>query len=228
MDSFREYIISVIERTGARSIVDLGGGANPLLPRPTVARLNLDYVIADASRSELDKTDRPDALKVVVDVQEIHRSELCDIDLCFSRMLLEHLPDPSRALRSSRCILKEGGRAVHLYPTLFALPFVVNKALPIGLTRQVLARLQPHRVAPDSQHGAFPAFYRDCRGPVDRQLRVMAAAGYEIEDFVGYYGHAYYERVTPLRAAAERWWRLCSDHGWAAQTSYARATLVAA
>lgn len=227
-EAFRDYVVSVIKATGARRVVDLGGGANPLLPSAVVADHELEYVVADTSELELDRCERADLTKVVVDVQAIDRSAVANVDLCFSRMLLEHLPDPVGALRSSRRVLRRGGYSIHLYPTLYAVPFVVNKLLPIDMTRAILARLQPHRVEAGSRSGAFPAYYRSCLGPVTRQLRTMISAGYEVEDFVGYYGHAYYERVAPLRAAAERWWRLCSDHGWALHTSYARATLVAA
>jgi SAM-dependent methyltransferase len=183
-------------------VCEAGGGANPLLSLDFIAEQELDYLVVDISPEELRKT--PDGYrKVEADIAAAEVDLGPPFDLVFSRLLVEHVPDPAAFHRSVHRLLAPGGRAVHFFPTFYALPFVINRWLPEAVSEPLLLGIQPdrHRAGPQ---GKFPAYYRWCRGPTRRQIRRFAATGFEVERYIGYFGHSYYRRIPPLHALQER------------------------
>ena len=158
----------MIERTGAWPRRDLGGGARPSLPPDAVARLGLDYVVLDVSAEELAKA--PDGYGTLqADIAGDEPPQLEPQDLVFSRMLAEHIAEPERFHRNVRALLRDDGIAFHLFPTLYELPFLVNRLLPVRTSERFLLRLDPARRR-EGRKPKFPAYYRWCRGPGRRQL----------------------------------------------------------
>jgi SAM-dependent methyltransferase len=105
-------------------------------------------------------------------------------------MSFEHFSDSVGAHRNIWRMLKPGGVAVHCFPTLYTLPFVVNRFIPERLSRFVL-----HLFTPRSdyyQHDKFPARYDLCRGPGPSQIKKLEALGFEVLEYRGYFGHRYY------------------------------------
>jgi hypothetical protein len=100
--------------------------------------------------------------------------------------------------------LSDSGRAIHFFSTLYSLPFVVNRILPEAVTQAALRRVQPSRGL--SEGAKFPAYYRWCRGPTRTQQMRFTSLGFEIEDYVGFFGHDYYGSI----AAADGVQRLLS------------------
>jgi hypothetical protein len=99
-------------------------------------------------------------------------------------------------------MLRPGGAAIHIFPTLYAMPFVLNRMLSPGSSAAVLFRLFPARIK------KFPAYYSWCRGPTKRQLRRIQSIGFTIERYVGAFGHNLYRHVAPLdlaHRALSRW-----------------------
>ena len=137
-------------------------------------------------------------------------------DVVFSRFLAEHVRDGRAMHRNIHKVLKPGGMAFHLMPTLYALPFVVNRLLPERLGERVLA-LNPRReISPK-----FPAYYSWCRGDTASMRRLFDRIGYDNVEIRNFYGHFYYETI-PLLRNLESWFAgLASRKQWSWCSSYA-------
>lgn len=130
-------------------------------------------------------------------------------------------------------MLAPGGKAVHIFPTLFSPPFVVNRLMPEWLSARLLSWLQPFR-APEGNHAKFPAYYHWCRGPMPSQLRRLTGLGYGIEEYAGFFGHSgdvayctgYLNRLPPLCKLHEFLSRQLAKHPIAALTTIAYMVLV--
>ncbi len=59
-------------------------------------------------------------------------------DLVMSQMVFEHVRSPEMAYRNIVGLLAPGGILVNFIPTLYALPFLLNRALPDRLSKQLL------------------------------------------------------------------------------------------
>jgi SAM-dependent methyltransferase len=167
-----------------RSVCEVGAGATPVFSAEVIAARGLDHFILDVSEEELDIA-APDFVSPD------------PVDLVATGFVAEHIPDPGALHANILRMLRPGGVALHLFPTLYALPFVLNRALPERLTDAVLVRLQPFR-RPESHDAKFKAYYRWCRGPTQRQLARLEAIGYEVLAYTGYFGHGYYLHNKPL------------------------------
>lgn len=219
LDGFVPYLERLIERTGAKRVCDLGGGARPSLSLATVERLGLDYVVLDISADELAKA--PSGYRTLqADIGGEEPPDLGPQDLVFSRMLAEHIADPERFHRNVRAVLRDNGIAFHLFPTLYELPFLVNRLLPVRTSERFLVRLDPARRR-EGRKPKFPAYYRWCRGPGRRQLERFRRLGYAIEEYVGFFGHDYLAKVTPIQRVEDRLAAALLRHPVPLFTSYA-------
>lgn len=198
-------------------VCEIGGGANPLLSRSEREQLRLSYTVIDIDATELAKGPE-DIRKVELDITMAvlpHR-----FDVVISRHLAEHVRDPAVMHRNIHAMLNPGGVAIHFFPTFYSLPFIFNRAFPERLTEHLLLRVQPYRTS-SGNHGKFPAYYRWCRGPTRRQLQRLMSIGFEIEEYVGGFGHAYYCHTPLLQRCEELKTRLLLRHPRPLLTSYA-------
>jgi 2-polyprenyl-3-methyl-5-hydroxy-6-metoxy-1,4-benzoquinol methylase len=205
------------------SVLDVGAGANPLLEEAFVRRHSLSYTILDVDRGELDKAP-PSFRRIHADIADDDLGMDDAFDLVCSMDLAEHLADPETFHRNVLGLLRPGGVAVHFFPTFYALPFVLNRVVPEGVMRAMLLRLQPDRLQA-GLHPKFPALYRWCRGPTRRQLRRFTRLGYEVERYVGFFGHGYYTGMPVLDRLEQAKARLLGGHPVPALTSYALVVL---
>ena len=119
--------------------------------------------------------------------------------------------------RNVHQVLRAGGVAFHLIPTLYALPFVINKFLPERLTFALLKRLSPRRAISPK----FPAYYSACYGNPEKMRRMLLELGYSQVEVKTFYGHFYYEKI-PVLSAAHRWFSaLAARREWSFMSSYA-------
>lgn len=203
-DAWNDYGARARELAQAQAITrvcDLGGGADPALPLDFLRENDVEYSIVDVSAEELAKAPAGYA-KVLADATA-PQVALGPYDLVLSQFLGEHVPTPARLHANVLSWLRPGGRALHFFPTLYAPPFVFNRVMPERLSELLLLRIQPQRHS-EGRHGKFPALYRWCRGPTRRQLRRFERIGYEIEEYVGYFGHPYYDRLPGARRIETR------------------------
>jgi SAM-dependent methyltransferase len=201
---FRDHIRAALD-AGARSVCDVGGGAKPTVPLERIAERQLSYVVLDVSAEQLERAPggyaRMAASITDRDAVASLAQERGPFDLVVSRWTAEHVRDGRAFHEGVHTLLRPGGTAVHLFPTLYALPFVVNRLLTPALSSAVLFRTCPGR------HAKFPPYYSWCRGPSPRQLRRIESVGFTIDSYTGFFGHDFYASVPPLRAA----------HRWAAE-----------
>ena len=222
--SFFDFVEDLINRTGARKVCEVGGGANPALGLEFVRAHGIDYTVVDISEDELLKA--PEGYRMLQgDVASPDFVPPDRYDLVFSRMVAEHVRRPEQFHHNVYGMLAEGGRALHFFPTLYALPFVLNRLVPDAVSELLLRLVQPGR-GRQGRHGKFPAFYRWCRGPTRRQLERFRGAGFAVEEYIGFFGHAYFSKLRPLQAIED--WIAASlvRHPVPLLTSYAYVVLL--
>lgn len=221
---FPARVDEMASRPGVRRVCDIGGGARPTLDHETVERLDLEYVVLDISQEELDKA-HPRYTKLCADVtrpdltQEVAAVRGDGFDLVISRMLAEHVPDAAAFHRNVHALLADGGHAVHVFPTLYAPPFVANRLLPAAVSRWILLKAQPHRVD-EGLEGKFKAYYRWCRGPSARQYQRFTGLGFDVVEYRGYFGARGYYRPFGLGKVDEAMTRRLLARPVAAMTTY--------
>lgn len=208
--------------TGAKRWCDVGGGARPLVPLSLIEKFELEYVVLDESSDELDQApagyERFHAS--ILDEQAIATlvRERGSFDVVVSRWTAEHIPDGKKFHEQVYDLLRPGGTAIHFFPTLYSLPFVLNRVLPQSVSGPLLSTGQPDR-------SKFRPYYSWCRGPSERQIQRLQSVGFTVDRYTGYFGHGYFKRVKPLhladRALADRLLR----HPLSTMTSFAMVVL---
>lgn len=190
----REAIAAV---PGAR-VCDVGGGVHPLVPDDEVRAEGLGYTVLDISAEETRDLDRDVYTVVTGDAAD---PSLLDqeprmrgaFDVLFSKMVAEHVPDGAAFHRNLFEMAAPGGVAIHMFPTLYSVPFMVNIAVPESVSKVLLESLAKRPQA------KFPARYSWCKGPSPYQLERIAALGWEVERYLGVMGHEYYRFMPGVR-----------------------------
>ena len=196
------HIASLIEKVGARKVLEVGAGANPLFDQGFVGHHRLEYTLLDISKEELAKA--PAGYKTVVaDISARDLSIRSQYDFVFSRMLAEHVQDGRRFHSNILGLLVPGGTAFHFFPTLYSLPFVINRLVPERLSNAILQLLQTGRQK-EGNLAKFPAYYSWCRGPTKGQVARIELLGYHVDDYIGFFGNAGYYQKIPLATRANR------------------------
>jgi 2-polyprenyl-3-methyl-5-hydroxy-6-metoxy-1,4-benzoquinol methylase len=210
--------------TGVRRVCELGGGANPMLDLEFIAAHGLEYDVVDISEEELGKAP-PGYRTVQADATSpAFAREHGPYDVIVSAFLAEHVADPRGFHASVHDALAPGGFALHTFPTLYEPAFVLNRLIPERVAEPLLLRVQSDRVA-EGSHGKFDAYYRWCRGPTQRQVDRFEALGFEVVEYVGYFGHDYLAPVPPLNRLEQRLAHALVRRPVAALTSYATVLL---
>ena len=217
---FATAVSDVVNGGHVHRLCEIGGGANPLLELDAVRRAGVaDYVVSDLSAEELSKA--PDGYtKVVADATRGVVKEAGTFDLVVSSTVAEHVSDPAAFHHSVFEMLVPGGRAMHFFPTLYEPAFVINRLLPERAADAILQRIQTNR-AHGGLHQKFPAYYRWCRGPTRRQLARLAGTGFEVEEYVGVFGHGYYHPVALADRLETALAGMLARHPLPALTAYA-------
>ena len=198
---FKDRCCQLIAAGGARTVCEIGGGRSPLLSLDEVRALKLDYTILDISAHELRRA--PDGYtKVVGDIGALDAGSIADrYDFMFSRMVAEHVRDGVAMHRNVFSLLRPDGAAFHLFPTLFAPAFVLNRLLPEQAARRLVVALWPNRA---SEIPKFPVRYSKCFGPTRRMHHFFEGLGYGIEEYRPFYGTTYAHAV-PVLGGLEAW-----------------------
>lgn len=187
---FDEKCRRFITENGFRRVCDIGGGRTPLMSAQEALSLGLEYVVVDISEEELDRAPAS-FTKVLGDICTVDASEL-QVDFAFSRFVAEHVRDGTAFHQNVFTMLRPGGMACHLLPTLFSPVFVANRLLPTRLSEALGQRLYP------GKH-KFPARYSKCFGPTPRMFKLFRTIGYEIVEYQPFYGSGYFKRRRVLR-----------------------------
>jgi len=215
MQGYDDALRSIVAQYPDAAILELGGGRRPSFQLSELPDNLKSYTVNDISDEELSLV--PEGYDTACfDVAGDASGFEGRYDVVFSRFLAEHVRDGRAMHRNIYKVLKPGGVAFHLIPTLYALPFVINRLLPERIGEKVLA-LNPRReISPK-----FPAFYSWCRGNTPAMRRLFDQIGYERVEIRGFYGHFYYETI-PLLREIESWFaHLACRNEWSWCTSYA-------
>lgn len=216
-------------QSGSKRICDVGGGANPVAAVAEIQRLGVEYAVLDASGEELAKAP-PEYVTLLADIDDpraVERlvAERGPFDLVVSRWTAEHVPRGRRFHQQIHHLLRPGGTAVHLFPTLYSPVFVVNRVLPHSLSAVVVPHVDKSGRHRGGAHESFRPYYSWCRGPTRRQLDRLANVGFTVRRYIGFFGHPYYARARPISLVHERlsWWLV--RHPVSSLTSYALVVL---
>lgn len=197
--TYRALVREAIAAVDGARVGDVGGGVSPLVTPDEVRDNGLTCTVIDVSAEETAALDR-DVYRVVTGdaadpgLLAAEPGLLRSFDVTFSKMVAEHVPDGGRYHRNLFEMTAPGGVAIHMFPTLYAVPFLVNKAVPESVAGVLLDAFDSR---PQSK---FPAHYSWCKGPSPRQLDRIRAIGWEIDRYLGVMGHSYYRRIPVVRA----------------------------
>ncbi len=221
--------VRTLMQSGSRRICDVGGGANPVASVADIRRLGVEYAVLDASAQELAKAD-PEFDTFEINIEDrgaVERlvGERGPFDLVVSRWTAEHVRRGRSFHQQIHRLLRPGGSAVHLFPTLYSPVFVVNRALPHSLSALIVPHVDKSGRQRGGAHETFRPYYSWCRGPTRRQLDRLASVDFAVRRYVGFFGHPYYARLGPIRHVHEVFSRWLIDHPVPLLTSYALVVL---
>ncbi len=199
---------------GRLKVLEVGGGRTPLFDVEACARLELDYWVNDISAEELshlDATYEPTQFDIAGSTAALPDIEF---DIVFSRSVLEHVADTTRALVNTHALLRPGGVAVHSFPTLYNPVYVVNRLIPERMSKTILRKVVKY------EYEKFPALY-DHTTSGDFQLRRMREIGFHEAAVVPFWGHGYLHFVPPIARLESRFAGLAERRDWRWYSTFA-------
>jgi SAM-dependent methyltransferase len=219
MLGYGDELKALVARYSAARILELGAGRWPSFRLAEMPSTVESYTVNDISENELALLP-PGYEKARFDVSGDAENFKDTYDVVFSRFLAEHVPDGVAMHRNVYRVLRPDGVAFHLIPTLYAMPFVLNKLAPERLTTPLLKLLSPRRAISPK----FPAYYSACYGSPERMTAMLRDIGYTRVEVRTFYGHFYYEKIPLLRSLHRRFSSLAAQRGWHLLGSYAYIT----
>ena len=216
MHGYDDTLRSIIAQYPNADVLELGGGRWPSFRLAELPDTLRSYTVNDVSEEELSLV--PEGYqKACFDVAGDASAFEGRYDVVFSRFLAEHVRDGKAMHRNVHQVLKPGGVAFHLIPTLYALPFVINRLLPERAGQKLLDVLTPRRkISPK-----FPAYYSRCHGDTRAMRRMFEEIGYKRVEIRNFYGHFYYEHIPGLRDLEKLFAQMAARKQWSNVTSYA-------
>ncbi len=187
-------IEDIVLSNNLHKILEIGGGANPVLSKKFVQQTKIEYTVNDIEATELAKMKTPfptDLTNFATADFEMKNT----YDFIFSKMVMEHVEEAALFHRNIFQALRPGGYAFHFFPCLGTLPLVINYYLKESIARKILPFFQNRNL---NQHDKFPAFYHWCEGPTPNNIKRFEKLGFELKAYYGFYGHQYYKVIPPL------------------------------
>jgi SAM-dependent methyltransferase len=219
MMGYGDQLKQIVAAHDNADILELGAGRWPSFRMDEMPGSIHSYTVNDISEDELALL--PEGYeKACFNVSGDAANFRDNYDVVFSRFLAEHVPDGVAMHRNVFSVLKPGGTAFHLIPTLYAMPFVINKYLPETLTSKILSLLSPRRVISPK----FPAPYSACYGNPAKMKAMLEEIGFRDVEIRNFYGHFYYERIPVLRKLHSWFSDLAAARNWYLLGSYAYIT----
>ena len=221
MTGFGTELNAIVGRYADADLLELGAGRWPSFALSDMPGNVRSYTVNDVSETELARLPEGYA-KACFDVSGDASKFTDTYDVVFSRFLAEHVPDGEAMHRNVFAVLRDGGTAFHLIPTLYALPFMVNKYLPETVTQRILKFFSPRR----SISPKFPAPYSACYSNPARMTEMLKTIGYREVSVRNFYGHFYYEKIPVLKPIHEKFSEFAADRNWHVFGTYAYITAV--
>ncbi|MDB5482513.1 MAG: hypothetical protein JWO83_3566 [Caulobacteraceae bacterium] len=196
LGKFGDYLRYLVSSYPDAELLELGGGRRPSFRLSEMPGNIGSYTVNDLSDAELSFLG-PEYRKARFDVAGDVSAFENTYDVIFSRFLAEHVADGQAMHRNVYRLLRPGGVAFHLIPTLYASPFVANILLPEKLTSRLLIKYFPYRASASPK---FHAHYSYCYGGSSSKMKNMLKnVGYTGIQIRNFYGHVYYDKIPVLR-----------------------------
>jgi SAM-dependent methyltransferase len=220
-DNYENVVRGLARIFHAHRLLEVGGGRDPLFKADELKALGIEMTVNDISQAELDVL--PDSyhkacFDVAGDISAVAHLRDC-FDLAFSRMVFEHVVDGQRAWSNLYQLLAPGGVALAFIPTLYALPFVINRLLPDDVAAKIVKLIYPHRT--DDEDPVFPARYSWTYASDRKMKPMLRSIGYREVVILPFYGHGYFDRFPVIRNIHARFTTLAQKHDWRTVASYA-------
>lgn len=216
MRGYGDALKAIVARYRDADVLELGAGRFPSFRLSEMPGTIRSYTVNDISEHELSLLPAGYE-KACFDVSGDARNFRDTYDVVFSRFLAEHVPDGVAMHRNVYDVLRDGGTAFHLIPTLYAMPFVINKFMPERLTNALLKGLSPRRAISPK----FPAYYSACYGNRSKMEAMLRKIGYRDVKIRTFYGHFYYEKIPGLRQLHRTFSDIAAQRDWEQLGSYA-------
>lgn len=216
MMQYADELKGIVADCQNADILELGAGRWPSFRLAEMPSTIQSYTVNDISPDELALL--PEGYeKACFDVSGDAANFKDNYDVVFSRFLAEHVPDGEAMHRNVHQVLRPGGIAFHLIPTLYAVPFIINKYFPEKLTTRILEIFSPRR----AMSPKFPAYYSACYGNPERMRQMLTEIGFRKVEIRNFYGHFYYEKIPVLNALHRRFSAMAARRNWTLLSSYA-------
>lgn len=196
-DNYTRVIRHLAKTFGARRMLEIGAGRSPLFGIDELRSLNAELTVNDISAAELAHLPAGYRQACFDIAGEVAETQIGMIDLAFSRMVFEHVEDAHKAWCNVHAMLAPGGVALAFVPTLFAVPFVINRLLPDNLGERIAHLLD--RTRTEEEKPVFPARYNWCFTFDAPMRRRLGEIGFVEVLIVPFYGHRYYQRFPVIR-----------------------------
>jgi SAM-dependent methyltransferase len=220
-ENYERVVRALAAAFGARRLIEIGGGRDPLFGRDALADMGAELTVNDISErelAELPKGYRTACFDIAGDLSaaELGRG---GYDLAFSRMVFEHVADGQRAWQNLHRLLSPGGVGLAFVPTLYAFPFVANRLMPDRLAASIVRLLYKNRT--DEGDPVFPARYSWTVASERKLAPMLSAIGYREAMVIPFYGHEYYRPFPLVRDIHARFTKLARARDWRFFASYA-------
>jgi SAM-dependent methyltransferase len=219
--NYERVVRQLAEASGAKRLIEIGGGRDPLFGREALAELGAELTVNDISPTELAALPKGYRTACFDIAGELSPEEIArgGYDLAFSRMVFEHVADGKRAWENLFRLLAPGGIGLAFVPTLYAFPFVVNWLLPYDFAARVVKMIYKNRT--DDEDPVFPARYSWTVASERKLAPMLSAIGYRETMVVPFYGHGYYQPFPILRDLHAKFTATARARDWRFFASYA-------
>jgi SAM-dependent methyltransferase len=219
--NYERVVRHLAEASGAKKLIEIGGGRDPLFGRAALTELGAELTVNDISPVELaalPKGYRTACFDIAGDLtpEEIARG---GYDLAFSRMVFEHVADGQRAWKNLFRLLAPGGIGLAFVPTLYAFPFVANWLLPDDFAARIVKLIYKNRT--DDEDPVFPARYSWTVASEKKLAPMLTEIGYRDAMVVPFYGHGYYRPFPIVRDIHAKFTEMARARDWRFFASYA-------
>jgi len=194
--SYLPRLGNLIQQYNSPRILELGGERKPSFTLAQLPHNVSSYTVNDISAEELTLTPS-EYDKALFDVNGDVGEFAGQFEVVFSRTLMEHVRDGQAAHRNVVSLLKPGGVAFHMAPTLHAAPFVLNRLLRAAVSPTARHSLFPHQ---RSEKPKFPAYYSWCYGNREKMIGMLRKIGYQDFEIINFYGLNYFKKIPIVRS----------------------------
>jgi SAM-dependent methyltransferase len=218
--NYKPAVKALAQELNLARLCEIGGGRNPLFSVQEMHEMGGSLTVNDISQGELDRG--PGGYDTLcLDISgDIRHTAPGQFDFMFSKMVFEHVRDVRQAWRNVHTLLAPGGIALAFFPTLYALPFVINRLIPDAVTGPLLRAVFPER-SDDGKYPKFPAYYDCCVGDGRRLKPMLQDIGFSEHHVLPFWGHGYFDRLPLVRGIDRAFNRLAAKRNWSNFTTYA-------